>query len=99
MPTGSARERQRGVKGEGGGGAHLVEGTGNPCAGHKRSKLAPARRTIEWLLSSEENVGLLAPTGSGPGPGQTNMSGRKTKPPTKEAKTLSKLNVFFLSVV
>lgn len=43
---------------------HRNIGTGNPCAGHKRAKPWPSDRKKELLLSSVENIGLLAPTGS-----------------------------------
>lgn len=43
---------------------HRNIGTGNPCAGHKRAKPWPSDRKKELLLSSVENIGLLAPIGS-----------------------------------
>ena len=44
--------------------SYLKIGTGNPCAGQRRAKLCFAERKNKLLLSSVENVGPLAPTGS-----------------------------------
>lgn len=46
---------------------YLMVGTGKLCAWHRSPKLWPVARSMERLLSSVENLGALAPTGSARG--------------------------------
>lgn len=43
---------------------HLINGTGNACAWHKRAKLVCTCRTNMLILESVEKAGALLPTGS-----------------------------------